>query len=359
MKILVACEYSGRVRDAFIAMGHDAISCDLLPTETEGPHYQGDVFDIINNGFDMMIAHPPCTYLANSGAKHLYAGMKKENGRNEDRWQKMKEGAVFFKRLLDADIPKIAIENPIMIGHAKKIIGQSQSQVIQPWQFGHGETKATCLWLKGLPKLQPTDIVEGREARVHMLPPSEDRWKLRSTTYQGIANAMAQQWGVENLNKILAIMPNKTPLKGKAMAKTTKPMIKISIVGYIPAADIMDRDSIEEQFSKLERIKNFADEEFHEVETFAKRAVGRQYDAPEPKTEPAPKAEVTETYTPIEFPKSWAAEQGIVSIDDVKTKARHKASMSAEEFAELPAEESDALIAAMVQEMDLKPEDAE
>lgn len=133
MKILVACEYSGRVRDAFIALGHDAISCDLLPTEAEGPHYQGDVFDIINDGFDMMIAHPPCTYLANSGAKHLYAGMKKENGRNEERWKNMREAAEFFKRLLNADIPKIAVENPIMLGHGKSIIGQSQSQVIQPW----------------------------------------------------------------------------------------------------------------------------------------------------------------------------------------------------------------------------------
>ena len=186
MKILVACEFSGTVRDAFIQAGHDAISCDLLPTEKAGPHFQGDIFDIIGNGFDMMIAHPPCTYLSNSGVSWLY--------RQEGRWDNMREGARFFKRLLDYDIPKVAIENPIMHKYSVEIIGRRQDQVIQPWMFGHGETKATCLWLKNLPKLEPENIVEGREQRVHMLPPSKDRWKLRSITYQGIANAMANQW---------------------------------------------------------------------------------------------------------------------------------------------------------------------
>ena len=143
-----------------------------------------------------MIAHPPCTFMANSSAKHLYNDMKKENGRNEDRWSKMRLAASFFKELLDADhIPKICIENPIMLGHAKKIIGVSQSQVIQPWQHGHGESKATCLWLKGLPLLEPSNVVEGREQVMWKLGPSEDRWKIRSTTYPGIAEAFANQWG--------------------------------------------------------------------------------------------------------------------------------------------------------------------
>ena len=187
MKVLIACEYSGRVRDAFIKKRHDAISCDLLPSDSPGKHYQGDVFDIINDGFDLMIAHPPCTYLCNSGVSWLY--------RQEGRWDKLKKGALFFKKLLNANIPKIAVENPIMHKYAKAVIGASQNQLIQPWQFGHGETKATCLWLKNLPKLIPTEIVKGREQRLHLLPPSKDRWKLRSLTYLGIADAMAEQWG--------------------------------------------------------------------------------------------------------------------------------------------------------------------
>ena len=190
MRVLVACEYSGKVRDAFIAQGHDAISCDILSTESTGPHYQGDVFDIIDQDWDLMIAHPPCTYLTNSGVRWLH--------QRPERWGQLKEGAEFFKALLEADIPKIAVENPIMHKYAVDIIGRRQDQIIQPWQFGHGETKATGFWLKGLPKLQPTDIVEGREQRVHLLPPSKDRWKLRSTTYQGIADAMALQWGEIN-----------------------------------------------------------------------------------------------------------------------------------------------------------------
>jgi len=183
MKVLIACEYSGRVRDAFIEAGHEAMSCDLLPTDSEGPHYQGDVLDILNNGWDLMIAHPPCTHLAVSGAR--YFAVKKASGVQD-------EALNFVRLLMDADIPKIAIENPISIISSQI---RKPDQIIQPWQFGHGETKATCLWLKNLPLLKPTDIVQGREPKVHKMPPSPDRWKLRSTTYQGIANAMANQWG--------------------------------------------------------------------------------------------------------------------------------------------------------------------
>jgi len=186
LKILIACEYSGVVRDAFIAAGHDAISCDLLPTEKPGPHYQGDVFDIINDGWDMMIAHPPCTRLCNSGVRWL-------NERN--LWDEMREGAEFFKQLLDSNIDRICIENPVMHKYAKEIIGQKQTQIIQPWQFGHGETKATCLWLKNLAPLVPENIVDGRAANIHLMPPSAERWKERSRTFTGIAKAMANQWG--------------------------------------------------------------------------------------------------------------------------------------------------------------------
>lgn len=181
MKVLIACEYSGAVRDAFIRRGHEAMSCDLLPTDVPGPHYQGDVLDIINDGWDLMIAHPPCTHLAVSGARWF-----------KEKQQEQKEALEFVRVLLDAPIPKIALENPISIISSRI---RKPDQIIQPWQFGHGETKATCLWLKNLPKLTPTDIVEGREPRVHMMPPSPDRWKERSKTYAGIAEAMATQWG--------------------------------------------------------------------------------------------------------------------------------------------------------------------
>jgi len=183
VKVLVACEYSGRVRDAFIARGHDAISCDLLPTEAPGPHYQGDVMDIIGDGFDLMIAHPPCTHLAVSGARHFAA--KRASGVQQ-------QALDFVRALLNAPITQIALENPVSIISSAI---RKPDQIIQPWQFGHGETKATCLWLKGLRPLVPTNIVSGREARVHRMPPSADRWKLRSTTYAGIASAMAEQWG--------------------------------------------------------------------------------------------------------------------------------------------------------------------
>lgn len=183
MKVLVACEYSGRVRDAFIRGGHEAMSCDLLPTDVPGPHYRGDVMDVIGAGWDLMIAHPPCTHLAVSGSRWF-----------KDKIFEQVIALDFVRLLLNSSIKKIALENPISVISSKI---RKPDQIIQPWQFGHGETKATCLWLKNLPKLIPTNIVDGREARVHKMPPSPDRWKLRSTTYQGIADAMALQWGNE------------------------------------------------------------------------------------------------------------------------------------------------------------------
>lgn len=179
-RVLVACEYSGAVRDAFLAAGCDAMSCDLLPTEVPGPHYQGDVRDVLDAGWDLMIAHPPCTDLAVSGA----------------RWFKEKTTAQahaldFVRLLLSAPIPAIALENPVSVISSRI---RPPDQVIQPWQFGHGECKATCLWLRGLPALRPTSLVEGREQRIHRLPPGPDRWKERSRTFPGIASAMAAQW---------------------------------------------------------------------------------------------------------------------------------------------------------------------
>ncbi len=183
MKVLVACEYSGTVRDAFLRAGHDAMSCDILPTDSAGPHYQGDVRDILCDGWDLMIAHPPCTHLAVSGARWF-----------KDKVTEQAEALDFVRMLMAAPIERIAIENPVSIISSKI---RKPDQIIQPWQFGHGETKATCLWLKNLPKLTPTNIVEGRDNRIHRMPPSPDRWKLRSTTYAGIAQAMAEQWGVK------------------------------------------------------------------------------------------------------------------------------------------------------------------
>ena len=189
MKVLVACEYSGIVRDAFTIKGHDAWSCDILPTDNpNGNHYEGDVKDILYNDWDLIIAHPPCTYFANSGVRWLY---EKPN-----RWAELDKSAEFFNLFLDHPCERVAIENPVIHKHALKLINNRKyTQTIQPFQFGHGESKRTCLWLKGLPNLKPTDIVEGREQRVWKLPPSKDRWKLRSTTFQGIADAMANQWG--------------------------------------------------------------------------------------------------------------------------------------------------------------------
>lgn len=187
MKVGVLCEFSGVVRDAFRSRGHDAVSCDLLPTEAEGPHIQGDCLSVDWSGFDLLVCHPPCTFLCNSGVRWLHT----EDG----RWDRMRESAAFFKVLWALPVPRMAIENPIMHGHASKIIGVDPIQRIQPWMFGHGEVKCTCLWLRGLPLLNPTEIVEGREARVHRMSPGADRWKKRSTTLPGIASAMAEQWG--------------------------------------------------------------------------------------------------------------------------------------------------------------------
>ncbi len=181
MNVLVACEFSGAVRRAFRALGHNAWSCDLLPAEDGGEHLQEDVLNWLDFGWDLMIAHPPCTHLAVSGARWF-----------ADKRTEQAEALDFVRVLLDADIPRIALENPVSIISSRI---RKPDQVIQPWQFGHGETKATCLWLKNLPPLRPTDIVDGREARVHRVPPGPDRWKERSRTFEGIAAAMADQWG--------------------------------------------------------------------------------------------------------------------------------------------------------------------
>jgi len=181
MRVLVACEFSGIVRDAFAARGHNAWSCDLLEAERPGNHWTGDVRGYMRRRWDLMIAHPPCTHLAVSGARWF-----------KDKRKEQEEALDFVRWLMDAPADRICIENPISIISSRI---RKPDQIIQPWQFGHGETKATCLWLKNLPKLVPTDIVEGREARVHKLPPGPDRWKERSRTMQGIADAMAEQWG--------------------------------------------------------------------------------------------------------------------------------------------------------------------
>ena len=182
MRVLIACEFSGTVRDAFTRAGHYAMSCDLLPTETPGKHYMGDVRDVLGEDWDLMIAHPPCTHLAVSGARWF-----------NDKRKEQAEALAFVRLLLDAPIPRIALENPVSIISSRI---RKPDQIIQPWQFGHGETKATCLWLKGLPPLLPTNIVEGRQARVHRMPPGPDRWKERSRTFPGVAAAMAIQWGL-------------------------------------------------------------------------------------------------------------------------------------------------------------------
>lgn len=196
MRVLVACEYSGRVRDAFIRKGHEAVSCDLLPTDVEGPHYQGDVFDIINDGWDLMVCHPPCTYLSVSGMHWTKRGLRDP--------QLTEDALEFVQKLLNAPIEKIALENPVSVISSRI---RKPDQVIQPWQFGHDASKKTCLWLKNLPLLQPTNVIEPRivdgkkrwgnqtDSGQNRLGPSEDRWKIRSETFEGIAEAMAQQWG--------------------------------------------------------------------------------------------------------------------------------------------------------------------
>lgn len=195
MRVLVACEFSGTVRDAFLRAGHDAVSCDLIPTESPGPHIQGDALELLRENWDLVIAHPPCTYLTNSGVRWLHT--------QPGRWKDLIEGAVFFRQFLLCDAQRVAVENPVMHGYATAIVGRRHDQVIQPWQFGHMESKATGLWLKGLPPLVPTDNV--REAmlrlpraewnRVHYASPGPDRQKRRSVFFRGVAEAMADQWG--------------------------------------------------------------------------------------------------------------------------------------------------------------------
>lgn len=182
MNVLIACEFSGIVREEFKKRGHYAFSCDLLETEIESKeHYQGDVREIINKGWDLMIAHPPCTHLAVSGARWF-----------KEKKEEQKRALEFVRELMNAKVKRICIENPISIISSRI---RKPDQIIQPWMFGHGETKATCLWLKNLPKLEPTNIVKGRENRIHKMPPSKERWKERSRTFKGIAEAMAKQWG--------------------------------------------------------------------------------------------------------------------------------------------------------------------
>jgi len=180
MRVLVACEFSGIVRDAVAARGHDVWSCDLLPSERPGQHIEGDVLDVLDDGWEVMIAHPPCTYLAVSGAR-WFAQREREQA----------EALDFVRALLDAPVPRIALENPVSVISTRI---RKPDQIVQPWQFGHGETKAICLWLKNLPLLVPTDIVDGREPRVHHASPGPDRWRERSRTYPGLAAAMADQW---------------------------------------------------------------------------------------------------------------------------------------------------------------------
>ena len=186
MNVLIACEFSGITRDAFIARGHNAISCDLLPTERPGPHIEGDVRQVLRKKWDLIIAHPPCTRLCNSGVRWLL---------ERELWNDMKDAAIFFLECLNGNSDRVAVENPIMHKYAVDIIGRNYDFLVQPWEHGHGETKATCFWVRGLPKLLPTKMSDGRIARVHREPPSDDRWKIRSRTYEGISLAMAEQWG--------------------------------------------------------------------------------------------------------------------------------------------------------------------
>jgi hypothetical protein len=195
MKVLIACEYSGRVRDAFIALGHDAMSCDLLPTDEPGPHYQGNVFDVIDQGWDLMIAHPPCTYLSNAGARHLFP----KKFLNQERYELGLEAKQFFMNLLSSNIPKICIENPVPSSIFRL---PKYHQVIQPYEFGHPYQKKTCLWLKNLPPLMATMYVQTQESTKVVgnwfNAGGKDRQKNRAKTFEGIANAMANQWGFDD-----------------------------------------------------------------------------------------------------------------------------------------------------------------
>lgn len=199
-RLLVACECSGVVRRAFQAAGWEAWSCDLKPAEDGSPwHIRGDAIRAAyGQPWDMLIGHPTCRYLTNSGAKHLYLGGRAENGPDPVRWARMGAGAAFFLALWNAPVPRVCIENPVMVGHAKRLFGiPKQSMSFQPWEHGHGEVKRTCLWLRGLPRLQPSDVVEGREPRVHRMAPGPQREADRSRTYEGVARAMATQWGAD------------------------------------------------------------------------------------------------------------------------------------------------------------------
>lgn len=188
MNVLIACEFSGVVREAFAAKGHNAWSCDLLPTEIPGQHHEKDITEVMHwNWWDMIIAHPPCTYLCNSGVRWLHS--------DPSRWGELHDAVTFFRLFTENHCPKVVIENPIPHKYAANMIGPKYDQLIQPWQFGHGETKATCLWLKGVDPLGPSNVVDGRKPVVHHMSPGPERSKLRSITYQGIADAMAEQWG--------------------------------------------------------------------------------------------------------------------------------------------------------------------
>jgi hypothetical protein len=198
LRVLIACEFSGIVRDAFAAKGHDAWSCDLLPCERGGQHIQGDCLQVLKQGWELMVAHPPCTYLTNAGVRHLHS-VPSRNGvlpkvHGKERWAEMRKAADFFNAVKAAPIPRIAVENPTPHRYARELIGRYQ-QAIQPWEFGVPETKRTCLWLKGLPPLMATIIEVTRYPRVHMTAPGENRGHERSRTPQGIADAMAAQWG--------------------------------------------------------------------------------------------------------------------------------------------------------------------
>lgn len=194
MRVLVGCERSGAVRDAFLRAGHEAMSCDMEETRAPGPHYRGDVFDVIDYPWDLAIFHPPCTHTAVSGSRHFAA--KRMDGRQQ-------AGVSFFMALIrrSEHIPRVALEQPVSIMSS---LYRRPDQIVQPWMFGHGETKATCLWLKGLPLLRATSVVEGREARIHRMPPSDDRSEKRSETYAGIAQAMAEQYGADSQLRICA-----------------------------------------------------------------------------------------------------------------------------------------------------------